>query len=255
MVIVVNEDKLSSVLSEFARTLITDFPIQGILDHLVERIVEVLPVTSTGVTLISPGMAPRYIAASDEAALRFEKLQTEIGQGPCLVAYESGEAVSIPDLGADDRFPQFAPAARGGRAGRGVHVPAPPRRRSPRRARSVPRHARRSRPARHGRGADVGGCRGGLPAQRPGPRRGPRHVRAVPPQRAPRSADRAGEPAPAAGATRARRRASQALAHQRSHPVRRPRPFQAGQRHPRPSGRRRVARRRRPPAVESGPLG
>ncbi len=112
MVFVVNEDKLSSVLSEFAGTLITDFPIQGILDHLVERIVEVLPVTSTGVTLISPGMAPRYIAASDEAALRFEKLQTEIGQGPCLVAYESGEAVSIPDLDADDRFPVFAPAAR-----------------------------------------------------------------------------------------------------------------------------------------------
>ncbi len=111
MVAVVNEDKLSAVLSEFARTLITDFPIQGILDHLVERIVEVLPVTSTGVTLISPGMAPRYIAASDESAMRFERLQTEIGQGPCLWAYESGEAVSVPDLAADHRFPTFSPAA------------------------------------------------------------------------------------------------------------------------------------------------
>ena len=38
----VDEETLSSVLSEFARTLITDFPIQGILDHLVERIVDVL---------------------------------------------------------------------------------------------------------------------------------------------------------------------------------------------------------------------
>jgi diguanylate cyclase (GGDEF)-like protein len=111
MVGVVNEDKLSAVLSEFARTLITDFPIQGILDHLVERIVEVLPVTSTGVTLISPGMAPRYIAASDESAMRFEKLQTDIGQGPCLVSYETGAAVAIPDLRVDDRFPEFAPAA------------------------------------------------------------------------------------------------------------------------------------------------
>jgi diguanylate cyclase (GGDEF)-like protein len=111
MVIVVNEKKLSVVLSEFARTLITDFPIQGILDHLVERIVEVLPVTSAGVTLISAGMAPRYIAASDESALRFERLQTEIGQGPCLSAYESGEAVSVCDLRVDDQFPTFAPAA------------------------------------------------------------------------------------------------------------------------------------------------
>ena len=56
-------------------------------------------------------MAPRYIAASDESALRFERLQTEIGQGPCLSAYESGEAVAVPDLAADDRFPRFGPAA------------------------------------------------------------------------------------------------------------------------------------------------
>jgi diguanylate cyclase (GGDEF)-like protein len=111
MVNVVNEEKLSSVLSEFARTLITDFPIQGILDHFVGRIVEVLPVTSTGVTLISPGTAPRYIAASDESAMRFERLQTEIGQGPCLVAYASGDPVAIPDLGRDQRFPLFTPAA------------------------------------------------------------------------------------------------------------------------------------------------
>ena len=111
MVIMVHEDKLSAVLSEFARTLATDFPIQGILDHLVERIVEVLPVTAAGVTLISAGMAPRYIAASDESALRYEQLQTEIGEGPCLSAYESGEPVAVPDLGDDDRFPRFGPAA------------------------------------------------------------------------------------------------------------------------------------------------
>jgi diguanylate cyclase (GGDEF)-like protein len=107
----VQEDKLSSVLGEFARTLVTDFPIQGILDHLVKRIVEVLPITAAGVTLISSGKAPRFVAASNESALRFEKLQTKIRQGPCLAAFDSGSAVSIPDLRADDRFPQFAAEA------------------------------------------------------------------------------------------------------------------------------------------------
>ncbi|MEP7111648.1 MAG: EAL domain-containing protein [Ilumatobacteraceae bacterium] len=106
----VNEQKLSSVLSEFARTLITDFPIQGILDHLVERIVEVLPISSAGVTLISAGTAPRYIAASDESAMRFERLQTDLGQGPCIAAYVSGEAISVSDLREDDRYPEFAAA-------------------------------------------------------------------------------------------------------------------------------------------------
>jgi diguanylate cyclase (GGDEF)-like protein len=111
MVIMFHEKELSVVLSEFARTLVTDFPIQGILNHLVERIVEVLPITAAGVTLISEGMAPRYVAASDESAMRFERLQTEIGQGPCLLAYESGEAVAIPDLHTGNHFPLFAPAA------------------------------------------------------------------------------------------------------------------------------------------------
>jgi diguanylate cyclase (GGDEF)-like protein len=105
------EDKLSSVLAEFARTMITDFPIQGILEHLVERMVEVLAVTGAGVTLISPGTAPRYVAASDAAALRFEQLQTELGEGPCLVAYESGEPVAVPDLQVDGSFPAFGAAA------------------------------------------------------------------------------------------------------------------------------------------------
>jgi diguanylate cyclase (GGDEF)-like protein len=111
MVVVVNEDTLSAVLSEFARTLITDFPIQGILDHLVERIVDVLPVTAAGVTLISAGVAPRYIAASNQFALRCERMQTEMGEGPCVMAYETGEAVAVPDVRNDQRFPLFATAA------------------------------------------------------------------------------------------------------------------------------------------------
>jgi diguanylate cyclase (GGDEF)-like protein len=108
---VADEAKLSDVLSQFARTLATDFPIQGILDHLVKRIVTVLPITAAGVTLISAGMAPQYIAASDESALRFERLQTDVGQGPCLAAYMTGAAVAVPDLANDDRFPLFGLAA------------------------------------------------------------------------------------------------------------------------------------------------
>jgi GAF domain-containing protein len=104
-------DVLSDVLREFAQTMVTDFPIQGILDHLVKRIVDVLPVSAAGVSLIAPGLKPRYIAASDDSALRYERLQTELGEGPCLAAYESGEAIAVPDLRLEDRFPKFSPRA------------------------------------------------------------------------------------------------------------------------------------------------
>src|ERR1700684_1638095 len=101
-------DELSDVLSEFARTMVTEFPIQGILDHLVKRIVEIMPISGAGVTLISPGSAPRFVAASSGSALRYEQLQTELDEGPCLAAYLTGEAVSVLDLRHEERFPRFA---------------------------------------------------------------------------------------------------------------------------------------------------
>ena len=105
------DDELSSVLSEFAHTVVTDFPIQAILDRLVVRVVDVLPVTGAGLTLIAPGRMPRYIAASDDAAMGFERLQSDLGEGPCIDAFETGRAVSVPSLRNDRRFPRFASSA------------------------------------------------------------------------------------------------------------------------------------------------
>ena len=106
------EDRLSSVLSEFAHTLLTETPIQAILDHLVGRIVELLPVDAAGVSLITPSTTPRIIAASDGYALGLERLQAELDQGPCLAAYTSGRAISIPDVTREDRFPAFTSSAQ-----------------------------------------------------------------------------------------------------------------------------------------------
>jgi signal transduction histidine kinase len=105
------DTRMSIVLSEFARTLATDFSIPDIIEHLVGQAVRVLPIDSAGVTLITPDAAPEYVAASDESALRFERLQTELGEGPCLAAYEGNEAIAIPDLAQDTRFPRFVERA------------------------------------------------------------------------------------------------------------------------------------------------
>ena len=56
------EQQLHAVLGEFARTMATDFPIQGILDHLVLRIVDILPISASGVTLITETTKPEYVA-------------------------------------------------------------------------------------------------------------------------------------------------------------------------------------------------
>jgi diguanylate cyclase (GGDEF)-like protein len=102
---------LSSVLSEFARIMVTEFSIQAILDHLVQQIVDVLPITGAGVTLIDPKLEPRYVAASDNSAMHFEGLQTELGEGPCIAAYRARTPVLVADLRAENRFATFKPRA------------------------------------------------------------------------------------------------------------------------------------------------
>ena len=238
------EHRLSDVLSEFARTMVTDFPIQAILDHLVVRIVDVLPITAAGVTLISPGADPHYIAASDEAALRFERLQTELGEGPCLAAYGTGEAVSVPDLRVDDAVPGVRPRALA--AGLAAVFTFPLRQGDDAlgRAGPVPRRPPgRWTPAAMAAAqtlADVAAAYL-LNAQARDDLRGV--VGAVPAELAARRADRAAQPGAAASSGSSTR----SLRGRRSQqdggdPVRRPRPVQGGQRHLRPPRRRRAAR-------------
>jgi len=105
------DQPLTKVLIEFAHTLGTDFPIQTILDHLVTRIVELLPVTGAGVMLMGADQGLHFVAASDETVLAIESLQNELIEGPCFDAYHSGQAVAAVDLGADERFPHFSPRA------------------------------------------------------------------------------------------------------------------------------------------------
>ena len=103
--------KMAALLSEFARTLATDFSSHNILERLAVSVADLLPVSGVGVTLISVGSAPRYVAASDSDALQFEQLQSALDEGPCQLAVSTGKPVLIPDLAAEVRFPNFGPAA------------------------------------------------------------------------------------------------------------------------------------------------
>jgi len=107
----VDEQRLTTVLVEFARTLTGDFPIQKILDHLVDRVVEVIPVSGAGVLLMDSDTEHHFVAASDDVILGVETLQMELQEGPCLQAYRTGQHVAIRDLAQDTTFARFSPAA------------------------------------------------------------------------------------------------------------------------------------------------
>jgi diguanylate cyclase (GGDEF)-like protein len=109
----IDEGKFSALLCEFAWTLATDFPIGAILERLVVRIVDLLPVSAAGVTLIAGDGEPHYVASSNADALHYEQLQTKLSEGPCVRAHHTGEPVAVPDLDRDaGRFEYFTAAAR-----------------------------------------------------------------------------------------------------------------------------------------------
>jgi diguanylate cyclase (GGDEF)-like protein len=110
-----NRDRrLARVLVEFAHTLGTDFPIQKILDHLVLRILDIVPVTGAGVMTMDDDGTMSFAAASNEAIMVLERLQNEVGEGPCVEAFRSNKAVAITDLSVDETFPRFSPRAHAG---------------------------------------------------------------------------------------------------------------------------------------------
>lgn len=106
-----SEDDLATVLGEFARTMLSDFPIQTVLDRLVRRIVDILPIDAAAISLMSLNTDPRIIAGSDASATRYEYLQTVLGEGPCIATYESNRQIVIPDLTEEDRFPRYTQQA------------------------------------------------------------------------------------------------------------------------------------------------
>ena len=108
---IARDTKLAQVLVRFAHTLGTDFSIQRTLDHLVQSVVNILPIDGAGVMLMGARQELHFIASSNETVMAIERLQNQLAEGPCLEAYRFGLPVALPDLRADTRFPRFSPAA------------------------------------------------------------------------------------------------------------------------------------------------
>ena len=106
-----DQQRLSAVLAEFANTLVGDFSIQEILDRLARRVIEVIPGDGAGVLLLDDDARLHFVSATDERILVIERLQLELGEGPCILSYESGESVIVPDLSTETRFERFAARA------------------------------------------------------------------------------------------------------------------------------------------------
>lgn len=103
---------LVRVLSDFARTLVSNYAIGDVLYDLVERVTEVLDLAGAGVTLEADGRMTTATAFSERVA-RLERVQEEAQTGPCVEAHRTGQPVLVADIGDEaERWGEFVAAAR-----------------------------------------------------------------------------------------------------------------------------------------------
>lgn len=105
------DQKLSDILVEFARTMVTDFSVQAILDHLVARILDIVPATGAAASMDAANLGNGYSAISDISVSLFQSVQSGFIDTPRRAASMTGEAVVIEDSRTETRFLDVASRA------------------------------------------------------------------------------------------------------------------------------------------------
>lgn len=105
------EDALTSMFVQLVDSLVRDYDVIDVLDHLVNTCVSILDVAAAGMLLddLSDGLA--VAAASREDVRTLEVFQSQAQEGPCWDCARAGERVHVDDLRTEPRWPSFTPLA------------------------------------------------------------------------------------------------------------------------------------------------
>ncbi len=103
-------DEVVPALSELTASLTDGHDPDAVLRLVTAACTRFLGAAATGVMLSDPRGGIRVVSASDERSWFVELLQTQVDEGPCIDCIKDGVAVTA-DLTADDRWPEFRPAA------------------------------------------------------------------------------------------------------------------------------------------------
>jgi len=99
------------VLVAFARDLGSCESAEAVLQHLGDRVCELLELGGVGVLLSDDGDLS-VATTNSELGEVAERLEVELGQGPCIEALRAGAVVPVPDLQRSaERYPDFVPRA------------------------------------------------------------------------------------------------------------------------------------------------
>ena len=102
---------VAEALVDFARGLGSYRTVDDVLGQLGDICTRYLPVDGVGVLLLDDRELT-VATTNSEVGERVERLEVELGEGPCVECIRTGHPVLVPDLAeAIDRYPTFAPRA------------------------------------------------------------------------------------------------------------------------------------------------
>jgi GAF domain-containing protein len=105
----VHEHRLADQLSDLARSLQGEEDIDDTLDAIVHAAVGTVPgARHASISVVRGRREVRTRASTDELPRAVDHAQYDTGQGPCLDTLYEQETVRVPDLRAEQRWPDFA---------------------------------------------------------------------------------------------------------------------------------------------------
>ena len=106
----VRMESLPRRIAELARSLQAEAGTGNTMDLAVTLAVEVVGgAEDAGISLVHRGRLVETPAFTSGCALRSDRIQQELGQGPCLTAIRDEEIVSCPDLATESRWGDWGP--------------------------------------------------------------------------------------------------------------------------------------------------
>ena len=89
-------------------------PVETTLEAITEAAVDAVPgAVDAGISFLPSQSRVESRAPTGDRPAALDKLQDDLGQGPCLRAVREQEIVQIHDMATERRWPRFAAAARG----------------------------------------------------------------------------------------------------------------------------------------------
>ncbi len=107
-------DELSAIYARVSGLLLTQETVQTSLALVARLVHETVPDSvGAGITLVDQSGKQRSTGSTDERVTRFDQLQYDLNEGPCLTSHAARILVRVEDTSADQNFPRWSSTARG----------------------------------------------------------------------------------------------------------------------------------------------